>query len=65
MSSSINIQDYAIQGFVDSRIKANRDDVLHIVQADIKRLEGKVDSNFEVLKTDIIGSQSYRISPGM
>ena len=43
---------------IDARIRASRDDVLHLVRADIKMLESKVDSNFDSLNSKIDALES-------
>ena len=54
-SEAIDFRAYFVDKEVDSKIKANRDDLLHIVQADIKVLDSKIDSNYEVLNAKIDG----------
>ena len=53
INGALDFQSYFIDKEVDKKIKSNKDDVLHIVQADIKVLNAKVDSNFEVLNAKI------------
>ena len=52
-SQVIDFQKYIVDKDVDSRIKPSRDDMLRIMQADIKALDAKVDKNFEVLNSKI------------
>ena len=50
-NETIDFQRHMYDRDVDARIKASRDDMLHVVRADIRMLESKVDSNFDVLNS--------------
>ena len=50
-NETVDFQRYIHDKDIDVRIKASRDDVLHVVRADIGMLESKVDSNFEILNS--------------
>ena len=52
-SEAIDLHKHLVDRDFDSRIKSSRDDMLRIMQADIRVLDTKIDNRFEVLDTKI------------
>ena len=52
-SQAIDFQKYNFDKDVNARIKENRDDMLHILRADIKELDAKVEAEIANVKADI------------
>ena len=50
---ALDLQKHMANMGVDSRIKAGRDDALRIMQAENRRIESRMESSFEALRSDI------------
>ena len=53
MNEALDFRSYFVQKDVNARIKESRDDLLHIMQSEHKRLEEKMDSEHKRLESKI------------
>ena len=49
----LDFHSYFVDKEVDKKIKANRDDMLHIIQAELKAHDSKVEADIANVKADI------------
>ena len=56
MSQVINLQDLAVQSYIDSRIKVSKDDLLHVMQVEHRNFENNlnaIDKKIDKVEQDL------------